>query len=163
MIWHDLTDEQLEAARMSASGMRNVDIARKLGRNPSTVSKWKKVPAYAETVRLLHRAANSQAVEDARLARTELMRDANRLARAIVVTSVRTLNDDEDGLVSIPAGTEIVLDTAKAAMALNSLHSWYKTLSAQTGLTETTKTEIGVGSDELDALDGLLERLERSG
>lgn len=141
MIWHALTDEQMEAARMMASGLRTVDVAKRLGRASSTVSGWKRKPEFAETVRLLHRAATAQAVDDARLARTEIMTEASRLARALVNTSVTTWG--EDGELTHPEiGTEVVRHTGRAATALTSLHAWYKTLSAQTGVTETTRTVI---------------------
>src|SRR6056297_3119445 len=132
MIWHELTSKQLRAARMDVSGMRGVEIAKALGVSQSTVCKWRKRPAFVETVRMLQQSANEQAIEDVRLVRTAMLRSGYRLARALENTDVVRL--DEDGLPLPPKpGTEVVRDSGKAASALSAMHAFFKTTGGMTG------------------------------
>lgn len=165
MIWDQLNAQQMEGARLEATGCRPVDVARQLGVRPQTVSKWRTMPAYIETVKLLVRAATVRALDDAALNRTRLIR-LGMEALDIAQQSIKTTSCEE-------CGHEVVKDAREAATVSKAALDWYRTLSAQTGLVEATKTEVDVSvpdeararlREELRGLDLLaVEALDKDG
>lgn len=136
MIWDSLTPQQMKGARLEAMGNRPVDIAREIGVRPHTISAWRRLPAYRETVALLSRAATARALDDAALSRTRLIR-LGLEALDIAQASIKTRHCDE-------CGTDVAQDAKEAAAVSKAALDWYRTLSAQTGLTEATKSEVEV-------------------
>ncbi len=158
-LWDDLSWVQLEGARMAVMGMRPEDIAAKLGVTRNTVSNWKKNVTFRKTVQLMQRAANEQTLEDARVARTQLLNLGTRFAVAIANSEIGQVGPDGHWERELPEGTEVVRDIGKSATALNAIHSWYKTLSSQTGLQDRVIAGDRYSSSELEDLEEVLAEL----
>lgn len=57
-----LTEVQIEAARQLAVGCKAVDVAEALGVDESTVSRWRRKPAFIAAVQAVHAEANAEVI-----------------------------------------------------------------------------------------------------
>lgn len=126
-----LTPAQRQAIRLEIAGARISDIAAQLGVTPQTVSKWRRLQEYQDHREMLAASADADALDDARVLR---MASARVLRRGI-----RQLEVELD---------EGLLQVKDAAPALRVALDVYRSTSAQTGLSETSRHEVTLSAPE---------------
>ena len=121
---------QREAARLDSMGVAAVEIARKIGVDPATISVWRGTPLYQDHLQELMREQDRDAI-----------RQARRIRNAAVKVMGGSLSEAAKSIQASQAG-EIRL-TAHEISALGKVAlDIYRATSAQTGLTETNRIEV---------------------
>lgn len=132
----------MQAARMDAAGSKPSEIADELGVSRQSVSNWRAKKEYKRVREVLVSAVNERCIEGASVLRTK---SGEALLLAIDQVT-RALKEETD--------PDTIQKLGKLALDL------WRTTCAQTGLVETTGHKVEMGSAELDALDGVMSRLE---
>lgn len=136
-----LSPTQREAARLESLGTSATDIATTLDVNVATVSRWRADERYQAHVNRLLDAQDRDALKEARATR----------ARALKVVNAALAR----GAIALQAGE---LSPSEAATLGRMGLDVYRATSAQTGLAETTRSEVAVSTSWRDAaadLDGI--------
>lgn len=140
-----LTSGQREAARLETTGESGAGIARAIGIDPATFSRWRAKPMYQDHLKSLMDQMDRDTIKAARIARDECLN--------VTLKQMRELNkaqgDDELCARDRVALAKLALDT-------------YKTLSAQTGIKEVSGVEVEGGPSVVIDMSGLTkEQLDR--
>lgn len=125
-----LNPQQRAAARHEAAGnMKLSEIAEAVGVDNTSISAWRRMPEYIEYREHLAAQMDADAIADA----AEVRRSSLEVVRTAVAMVQQRLDAVED-----PADED--LDTLVRAAKF--AHDVYKTTSAQTGVVETSRTEV---------------------
>lgn len=138
----DLTSVQREAVRLDFAGGSCRTVGDALGVSRTTVWKWRQLHAYRVALAELHEEANEQTLADARKTRGEAL----KVTRAALTRLGQRLARDPEGMSS-----QDLASTARAGLAV------YQATAAQTGLPETTRSEVVTGP--ADQTRSLVDRL----
>lgn len=140
------------AARLEVAGATSGEIAAKLGVGDRTVRSWRKRADYRELRDRLATETDRAVLEVAVEVRTEALETVRGLVRRI---RRRTEGGDD----------ERAMGDTSAAMSLQAVLAAYKTVAAQTGISETSKQQVEVAirpEDEAEAARRLLEGMRGS-
>jgi hypothetical protein len=157
-----LSETARHGARLAAAGADGPEIARQTGVHPDTVKRWRGRAdwralrdRYAEEVteRVIERATS---VRSRALALVEEAIDEG----AALLDSVRRRRLDLEREARDPYDADAVMGARELAAVLKAGLDAYKTTAAQTGISETTRTQVEVTAPE-EALRQLDERLSR--
>ena len=136
-----LSEAAIAAAPIEAAGGTAEEIGRKVGVNARTVHEWRKIPAYRSLVKG-HRAKTEAAIRDDLLdVRREVLDGVSATAKAATAL-----------VVAAPDDLEVVSRAGKLLLDL------WRSVAAQTGITEATKHEVSVSAPD-EALRELEARL----
>jgi transposase-like protein len=127
-----LTPAQRQAIRLEIAGARVTDIAAQLGVKPQTVLRWRKLQEYRDHREMLAASSDADALDDARVLRMASSRVLRRGIRQLEV-------ELDEGLLSL----------RDAAPALRVALDVYRSTSAQTGLSETSRHEVTLSAPEV--------------
>lgn len=146
-IENGLNTAQRSAARMELAGVRAMDIAKELSVSAATISKWRSLEAYRAHIERLHRDADRLTLNKARKARTQAI---DAVMKGVRLMAKQMGEEDEHGNSALTAN--------EAAAVTKATLDVYKTMAAQTGIKEVTKTEVSVSGPE-EALAHLTAKL----
>lgn len=139
----DLSPVMREGARLEALGTAATEIASTLSVNVATVSRWRADERYQAHVSRLLDAQDRDALREARATRARALKVVNAaLARGAIALQAGDLSPSEASTLG-----RMGLDV-------------YRATSAQTGLAETTRSEVAVSTSWRDAAADL-EGIER--
>lgn len=141
----ELSPAQRKAVRLEAEGLAAGKIAEAVGVGAATLSKWRATDRYWSQVEVLMREIDRDTVRSARRTRDAALKViTGALGRAALAVQAGEMSPTEASTVM------------RAALDV------YRATSAQTGITETRRTEISAGPDadeEADAAAALIARL----
>ena len=140
-----LTEQAVAGSILEASGATAEEMARKLGCATATVHRWRKNPEYRDLVNG-HRAQTEAAIRDDLLDVRRTVLDGIAVAASCIVQMLReeraaaAMHVDEEGNViqPRPLDVEVIVKGTKALVDL------WRPIAAQTGITETTRHEVGI-------------------
>ena len=122
-----LTAQKRKACRLDATGMPAGEIAREVGCEPSTFSRWRKDPAYIALLKELTDKLDQEMLREARMLRREAMGGLRKV--------IRRANDDLDN---------DELEAKDVASYGRLLLGAYETLAGQTGVGQDDGKAAGV-------------------
>ena len=111
----DLTETQLDAARMIAMGMRFGEIAKALNIDRTTIYRWRKLPKFSSEVSELINAARNTNEE-------RLVRDINQIKDIILETLIDVARYDSSGSARVSAARQLTEMIEKAEDRSNQSH-----------------------------------------
>jgi len=138
-IEHGLTPTQIAAARLDAAGLKPSKIAKKIGVVRETISRWRSLPLYQQTVRAIMADLDAAVLMDARRLRER--------ALAAVTSAVRKAE------VMLEAPDLTPADAVRLGAHCLDV---YRAVSAQTGLLERSGVEHLVALDPREAIERIV-------